>query len=237
MTRAPLADLRETLRLAHGETVIHWRHSARARRVSLRIDPGLGEVVVTLPPSAGRRAGLSLLNHHADWVARRLRDLPAASPFADGHPVPLAGRMVTIRHVPEGRFAARLRDDVLEISGGAEFLPRRVSDFLRAEARRMLDRRVRALCAEAGVSARRVSVKDTRSRWGSCSPTRALAFSWRLVMAPDFVADYVASHEVAHLRHMNHGAEFWALVERLTPNRARAEAWLAAHGPWLLRVG
>ncbi len=228
---------RETLTLADGTAVVRWRRSTRARRISLRIDPALGEVVITLPTRAGRRAGMMVLHTHADWVARRLRALPEALRFADGARVPVGGKLMTIRHVPDGRFAARLRDDTLEVCGAAEFLPRRVADFLRAEARRMLASRVQEVSQRAGVAAARVSIKDTRSRWGSCSPTRALAFSWRLVMAPDFVADYVVSHEVAHLRHMNHGPGFWSLVDQLTPNRTRAETWLAEQGAGLLRVG
>ena len=237
MSGGAAADERETIKLPRGEAVVRWRRSERARRVSLRIDPSRGEVVVTLPGRTGKRFGVALLNDHADWVAARLAALPAALRFADGAEVPVAGRMVGIRHVPDGRFGARLRDEALEVAGAAEFLPRRVSDFLREEARRVLDARVREVCARAGMQARRVTVKDTRSRWGSCSPSRCLAFSWRLVMAPEFVADYVVSHEVAHMRHMNHRAEFWALVDALTPNREEAEAWLSEFGPWLLRVG
>ena len=82
-----------------------------------------------------------------------------------------------------------------------------------------------------------MAVKDTRSRWGSCAANRNLAFSWRLVMAPRFVQDYVAAHEVAHLRHMNHGPRFWALVAELTPHTTAAVEWLRTHGPRLLRVG
>jgi predicted metal-dependent hydrolase len=87
------------------------------------------------------------------------------------------------------------------------------------------------------VTPRRISMKDTRTRWGSCAADGSLAFSWRLVMTPDFVQDYVASHEVAHLKHMNHGKRFWALVNRLTPHTATAIPWLRAEGFRLLRVG
>jgi predicted metal-dependent hydrolase len=94
-----------------------------------------------------------------------------------------------------------------------------------------------AKCAQAGVSARRVTVKDTRSRWGSCAPDGTVMFCWRLVMAPDLVQDYVVAHEVAHLRHMNHGPRFWALVAELTEHRERAVAWLGLYGAGLLRAG
>jgi predicted metal-dependent hydrolase len=123
------------------------------------------------------------------------------------------------------------------VGGSAEFLPRRVADFYRAEARRALSALALHKAEAAALRPRRVSVKDTSSRWGSCAADRSLAFSWRLVMAPPFVQDYVAAHEVAHLRHMNHGPRFWALVAQLTPHSASAMAWLKREGPGLLRIG
>ncbi|MEJ1975723.1 MAG: YgjP-like metallopeptidase domain-containing protein [Acetobacteraceae bacterium] len=105
-----------------------------------------------------------------------------------------------------------------------------MADLLRAEARRRLAAIVAAKCAMAGLTARRVIVKDTRSRWGSCSPDRTLMFCWRLVMAPPLVQDYVVAHEVAHLQHMNHGARFWALVTELTPHTDAAVGWLKREG-------
>lgn len=232
----------EILALPGGPAQIHWRRSRRATRVSLRIDPREGAVVVTLPPRIGRTAGVALLMDNADWVARRLAALPGQIPFADGAEVPLNGTPHRIRHLPGGRGAAWLAQgeiDVAEIhvAGDPAFLPRRVADFLRAEARRRLSARVIEKSTLAGLKPSRVSVKDTTSRWGSCAANRALSFSWRLVMAPDFVQDYVVAHEVAHLRHMNHGPRFWALAESLTPHMAPAMAWLRSEGPRLLRIG
>jgi predicted metal-dependent hydrolase len=142
-----------------------------------------------------------------------------------------------IRHVTEGRGGAWLADGALHVTGGQEFLARRVGDFLRAEARRRLSALVAQKAALADVPVARITIKDTRTRWGSCTADGALAFSWRLLMAPDFVQDYVAAHEVAHLRHMNHGSRFWALVDRLTPHTRQAIPWLQMHGASLLRVG
>jgi predicted metal-dependent hydrolase len=96
---------------------------------------------------------------------------------------------------------------------------------------------VRAKASVVDVAPRRVAVKDTKSRWGSCASNRNLGFSWRLVMAPPHVQDYVAAHEVAHLRHMNHGPRFWSLVAELTPHTEIAVAWLRNNGPKLLRIG
>lgn len=226
----------ETLTLAGGTANVQWRRSARARRVSLRIDPRGGAVVITLPPRASRKSGLQLLMAHADWVQGRIAALPQAMPFSDGATVPLDGVPHIIRHAPGAR-GSLVADGVIHISGRPEFLSRRVTDFLRAEARRRLSDLALAKAAMAGVTARRVSVKDTKSRWGSCSATRDLAFCWRLVMAPPDVQDYVAAHEVAHIKHMNHGAAFWGLVDELTEHRVAAIAWLNREGPQLMRIG
>ena len=227
----------ETLALPSGPARIEWRRSRRARRVSLRIDPRGGAVVVTLPPRAGRTAGMALLMNHADWVAARLAALPVAVVFADGAAVPLHGAEHRIRHVGPARGTVWVEGDEILVAGDPAFLARRVADFFRAEARRRFSELVASKAAAAAVTARRVSVKDTNSRWGSCAADRSLAFSWRLVMAPPHVQDYVAAHEVAHLRHMNHGPRFWALVHELTPHAASAMAWLREEGPRLLRVG
>lgn len=227
----------ELLALPGGPALVQWRRSTRARRVSLRIDPRGGAVVVTLPPRAGRTAGMALLMNHADWVSARLAALPGATPFEDGARVPLHGCDHVIRHLPEMRGLVVVENREILVCGEAVFLQRRVADFFRAEARRHFIDLVQHKAAVAGVAPRRVTVKDTRSRWGSCAANRTLAFSWRLVMAPPHVQDYVAAHEVAHLRHMNHGPRFWALVAELTPHTDAAMAWLRVNGPKLLRVG
>jgi predicted metal-dependent hydrolase len=227
----------EIVTLPSGAARVQWRRNARARRVSLRIDPSDGAIVVTLPLRASRRAGMALLMGHADWVAQRIAALPEAVNLADGAMIPIGGIPHRIRHHPDRRGSAWLEAGELHVTGLLEFLPRRVVDFLRAEAGRRLSVLVRAKAAQAGLIPARITIKDTTSRWGSCAPDGALAFSWRLVMAPDFVQDYVAAHEVAHLRHMNHGPAFWHFVSAMTAHTPRAMAWLRREGPRLLRVG
>ncbi len=227
----------ETLSLAGGPTRVEWRRSTRARRVSLRIDPRDGAVVVTLPPRAARQAGMSLLMDHLDWVNERLAALPGAIPFAAGAVVPLHGADHRIRTADGVRGSAWVDGRSIMVPGDTQFLPRRVLEFFRAEARRRLVALVAAKAEAAGVQPRRITLKDTRSRWGSCAANRNLAFSWRLVMAPRHVQEYVAAHEVAHLRHMNHGPLFWALVAELTPHTDAAVEWLRRNGPRLLRIG
>ena len=216
---------------------IVWRRNARSRRISLRVDPRNGHVVLTLPPRASRRDGLRLLASHADWVQERLRRLPDPAPFAAGATVPVDGAPCPIIHDGAGRGGTWLAPDGLHVSGEAEFLPRRVGDFLRREAGRRFSAAAHEAAGRAGLKPGRITVKDTRSRWGSCTARGGLMFNWRLLMAPPFVQHYVVAHEVAHLRHMNHAPAFWALVDELTPHRAAASAWLTANGPALMRVG
>ncbi len=215
---------------------VEWRRSARARRISLRIDPRSGRVIVTLPSRAAQAAGMALLADHSGWINDRLARLPAPAPFADGVTVPLDGVPHRIRHQP-GQRGDAVQGTELRIGGAPEFLARRVTDLLRTEARRRLAPLAAEKARAAGLQPRRVVVKDTRSRWGSCTADGTLMFCWRLAMAPLLVQDYVVAHEVAHLRHMDHGRGFWALVATLTPHRCAATAWLDAHGAGLQRVG
>jgi len=229
--------LNETLALPGGLARVQWRRNGRARRVSLRINASEGIVVVTLPPRASRRAGMALLMTHADWVSDRLARLPTMIRFGDGEAIPIDGKPCRIRHVPQARGGAWLTEGELHVTGAPEFLCRRVTDFLRAEARRRFTTMVITKTEANALQARRVTVKDTSSRWGSCAPDGSIALCWRLIMAPDFVQDYVVAHEVAHLRHMNHGPKFWELVAHLTPHTTAAMRWLREEGARLQRTG
>jgi len=230
-------DSIELVKLPGGSAPVRWRRSKQARRVSLRIDPRGGAVIITLPQRAARASGMALLVDQADWVAARLQALPQRVNFVDGVSVFLNGEPHRIRHVALGRAGVQVEEGEIRVSGGVEFMPRRVSDFLRAEAKRSLVPQAVAKAALIGARPARVSLKDTSSRWGSCTSSGNLAFSWRLVMAPVYVQDYVVAHEVAHLAHMNHSARFWSLVSDLTPHTKTAMAWLRSEGLQLLRVG
>jgi predicted metal-dependent hydrolase len=228
---------RETVELPGVSAPVHWRRSTHAKRVSLRIDIRHGAVVVTLPWHEKRRAGIALLRAHSDWIKDRLANLPQRIDIVDGATVPFLGEPHRICHRPDLRGVVTVVEGALHVTGQAEFLRRRVLDFLREEAKR----RLKALAGEKaqaeGLAFHNFQVKDTRTRWGSCTSDGCLSFSWRLVMAPIFVQDYVAAHEVAHLRHMNHGPRFWELVDRLTPHTRAAQAWVIDNGAGLQRVG
>ncbi|MCS6854068.1 MAG: M48 family metallopeptidase [Elioraea sp.] len=236
MVESTIAD-RELLPLPHGPAPVLWRRSARARRVTLRIDPARGAVVVTLPPRAGRRQGMALLQAHSRWVADRLGALAPRVAFEEGAVVPLLGVPHPIRHQPEGCGGVWREDGEIWVAGDRAFLARRVADWLRAEARREITPRALDHAARLGRSVKRIAIKDPQTRWASCAPDGTLAFSWRLVLAPAWVLDYVVAHEVAHLVEMNHSHRFWAVVRALTPHTEAAKAWLSVNGARLLRYG
>jgi len=234
---APSRPARETLALDHGIAEVEWRRSARARRVTLRIDPAAGAVVVTLPMRTGRNQGLALLRAHSAWVTERLAALSPRVPFVDGAEVPLLGRPHRIRHLPASVGGVWLEGDEIHVSGEAAFLSRRVAAWLRGHAKAEIAPRAVQHARALDRRFARITIKDPKSRWASCAPDGTLAFSWRLVLSPPWVLDYVVAHEVAHLAEMNHGPRFWAAVALLTPHAEAAKTWLAAHGPRLLRYG
>ncbi len=213
------------------------RINPRARRVLLRFDPAAGGAVLVCPTPGARRRALAFAKRNAAWVRRRLAAQPEAIPFADGVTIPLLGRPCLIRHDPAGRGGVSRVAGEIRVSGRAEHLARRLGDWLRREARREFATRADAMARRLGIDYSRITVRDPRTRWGSCSSRGALSFSWRLILAPEWVLDYVVAHEVAHLREANHGPEFWALVAGLHDDVAGARAWLKAHGSRLHRHG
>jgi predicted metal-dependent hydrolase len=238
-----------------GRTVpVTATHNPRARRIIVRVDLAAGSVQVTSPSRRGMAKALLFAHEQREWIAERLEHVPPPVPFKNGARIPFRGKEHIIRHVgarraetlgaeaergPVWRVRAAETGGLPEIrvTGHASFLQRRVTDWLRAQARVELNEQALAYAQDFGVRPSRITMRDQTSRWGSCSPTRALSFSWRLIMAPPHVLEYVAAHEVAHLRHMNHGPRFWGLVREAIPNYEPAKTWLEIHGPGLHRYG
>ncbi len=236
-----------------GETiVVALRRSPAARRYTLRVRFAARDAVLTMPQRGSLRDARAFAERHAAWIATRLRRLPEAIPFAPGAVAPLRGVDHLLTHRPQARGVvwseplatceslAEQEDApqfALCVTGSVEHMPRRVSDFLKREARRDLEAAVARHTRTLGVPAKSVGLRDPVSRWGSCSATGSLNFSWRLIMAPPFVLDYLAAHEVAHLVHLDHSPRFWALVHSLSKDVDHAEAWLTRQGAQLHKYG
>jgi predicted metal-dependent hydrolase len=231
-----------TIAVAHDGTVfqVSVRRRPTARRMTLRVSGTNGEIVLTLPQRAAFKTAQSFVQGHAGWIASRVARIPEKIGFEPGSLVPLRGVPHRIVHEPGSRGATRLgQGDVpsIIVHGEVASVPGRVRRFLAAEAGRDLAEAVLRHTTNLGIPARKVTLRDTRSRWGSCSSTGALSFSWRLIMAPPLVLDYLAAHEVAHLKEMNHSSRFWAVTRTLCPRTDEAEAWLNRHGAGLHRYG
>ncbi len=213
------------------------RRSPKARRLALRIDPRHDQAELVLPRGVSLEAGRRFAASRAGWLRRRLSALPQRVPFAGGSMIPILGVPHRVRHDPDGPGGVRREPGELVVSGNPAELPRRLEAWLRADARRVLGSRAGLAAARLGRAAPPIGVRDPTTRWGSCSAKGRLSFSWRLVMAPEAVLDYVVAHEVAHLEEANHGARFWRLVEELCPGCKEARRWLRRHGATLHRHG
>jgi len=214
------------------------RVSQRARRVGLRIDPVGRNVELVLPRGVSPSKGLRFLAAKREWVAARLHTLPQPVPFAEGAIVPLLGVPHRIqRESAPSLPPVRIIDGEIRVRGDPAHLACRVRDHLVIMAQTELAPRARRMAVQIGHEVRRVNVRDTKSRWGSCSGRGNLSFSWRLILAPEAVLDYVVAHEVAHLAEMNHGPRFWHLVESLVPGSAGPRSWLKQHRDRLLSYG
>ena len=230
---------RELLKIDGKSVEVILRTNPRARRFIVKVDPATGEVSVVAPSSRSFDRALDFARKEKDWIAGRLADVPEPVSLDVGSTVMFKGVEFAIRS-GEGRGAPVWIDrdairPTIRVGGRQEHASRRLLDWLKREARKKIDERVAEHAAVLGVRPKRITIRDTSSRWGSCSSARSLSFSWRLILAPPAVLDYVVAHEVAHLRELNHKPRFWRLVEMLVPEVERSQAWLSEHGALLHR--
>ena len=213
---------------------VHLRRSGRARRISLRVSGVDGKVTLTVPEGVSERAAIAFARSKADWLRAQIDRRPDIVEVGPGTALPVGGRMVRIASGGPGR-GVRHHGDTLEVSGDPSAVGVRVRAWLKATARDRLSAASDRYAAALGRGYDRITLRDTRSRWGSCTHDGGLMYSWRLVMAPVEVLDYVAAHEVAHLAEMNHSPAFWNTVARLMPGYEAPRRWLRAEGTQLHR--
>ncbi|RCK35243.1 hypothetical protein TH9_00640 [Thalassospira xiamenensis] len=220
-----------------GPLPVRLRPSARATRLKLRIDPAFDGVEIVVPNGISRKTAISMLYQHGDWVTAHMSRLPERVQFVPGAWVPFMGNEHAIRTVPDAKRGVWAEAGVIWVSGLPEHTNRRVSDWLKKQAKLEISPRAHAYAERIGKKVNCISLKDTRTRWGSCSSNGNLSFSWRLVLAPEDVLDYVVAHEVAHLQELNHSARFWAVVENLYGPSKKQQHWLKKNGSALHRYG
>lgn len=231
----------ETLRIGGRSVPVKVRLNPRARRLIVKVHPSTGEVAVIAPSERSVHKALDFARQEGDWIADHLSRVPTPVYLEPGDTVLFKGSLYVLRLSPDARGTVWVDNEAsrptIRVSGRREHAPRRVEDWLKKQARTQILRRVNALTTDLGVKAGRITVRDAASRWGSCSTTGAISLSWRLIMAPNYVLNYVVAHEIAHLKEMNHGARFWRLVDRLVgeDEALAAQSWLRENGTELHR--
>ncbi len=230
--------LQNTYFIELGEThlPIQIKKHRTARKLIVRYQPLTKSITLTLPQRVSIKQGLHFVNEKREWILRQMSEHLAPSPFCDGQIISVLGKNIRLEHVG-GRGLVSEGEGVLQVHGDMEFMERRVQKWLLQKARSEIITLAESFSRQLCVKVKNISLRDTSSRWGSCSADGNLSFSWRLVFAPYEVMSYVVAHEVAHLREHNHSPIFWKLVESICPEYEIWEKWLKKNGKMLYRYG
>lgn len=214
------------------------RRMSQARRMRLSVDPRNGEVRLILPKRAALKPALAWVEGQRGWIETALAALPSTHPILPGEEIPFEGGLLTVDWDPERSRTVRREGDRLLLGGPEEMVSPRILRWLRAQAAVALERETRDYAEKAGVTVAKVTIGDPRARWGSCSCSGDIRYSWRLILAPPAVREATVAHEVAHRLHMHHGPEFHAAVEKLLGRNPAAEReWLRINGSALYWLG
>ncbi len=218
-----------SIKLAGEEVPLTVRLSARARRMKVRVE-ATRALTLILPSGVHPAEGIAFLKKEQDWILDKLGAVAPPVLFEPGAILPIFGKDHVIMHTPGKRGTVVRQDGKIQVCGDRAHLPRRFKDWAYKEIRQALTERVDAHTDHLKVRRGRLSIRDQKSRWGSCSSTGNLNFSWRLIFMPEEVVDYVAAHEVAHLVHLDHSPAFWRVTRSLCPHMKEAQAWLKKNG-------
>ena len=230
------------LEVPHGDDLfrVALKRSPTARRYTLWVSLAKQEITLTMPLKGSLAQASDFAHRYGGWIAERHKKFVPPILCQPGSIIPLRGEPHRIEHRPHARGtvwteANAQGEPLIVVAGKGEYAQRRIKDFLKKQAYHDLDRAVQRYTSMLGIPARRIALKDTTSRWGSCSSAGRLNFSWRLILAPSDILDYLAAHEVAHLKELNHSSRYWRVVESLFPDYENAEKWLKRHGSSLHR--
>lgn len=228
----------EELALIHPR--LEMKISPRARRLALRLDPQRRIMRLVVPRRAPKSKALAFARQHRRWIHEKMESLPAQIPFSGGAVIPVFGQDRTIRvncDITLKRTSITLTENEIMIFSNKEDIAGRLTRFLKKLVEEKLDALASEKAARIGKTVASLQIRDTKSRWGSCGSGGRLSFSWRIIFAPPEALDYLVAHEVAHMVHMNHGREFWALCRDLSADYETGKKWMRNHGHELLRYG
>ena len=201
------------------------KSSLKIKRLNLRIDHKTRSAVLSMPKWCNKKTAFDFVSAHLSWIEEKLASLLALKNFEDGQKLCLFGKPLTICHRPD--FGAPQRvGDTLFVGGQKAFLHRRIKDYIKREAKKEFLSRSQLLAQKLGCTLKGVSIKDTKSRWGSCSSRQHINYSWRIALAPTETIDYLMAHETAHLKNPNHSKVFWETVQSLCTDFTKGKTWL-----------
>ena len=200
------------------------------KKITLRIDKIKKKPVITIPYFCRKKNAYDLAEKNLDWIEAQINNIPKKIAIVNGLTLSIKGKEYIVKHNPKAKRGVWLEGGFINVSGEADFLERRVKDFLKKQCRQELLKLANKKAKQTNKTINKLVLKDTRSRWGSCSTKNNLNFNWRVIMAPFEIMDYLVSHEVAHLTHHDHSKEFWNLVGKLHPNYKQNRQWLQTHG-------
>jgi len=235
--RPPETPLETTIDLGDRTAPLVARINRRARRLIVTVDAVCGRVIVTAPSRRALPEAIDFAKTRTRWITAQLVESGGAKPFCDGLVIPFRGSPTCIEHAGGPRAGVRFESGKIIAGGDEAHLNRRITDWLKSEARRVLTERADHYAGELGRKRGSITIRDTRSRWGSCARDGSLSFSWRLILAPPEILDYVAAHECAHLVHLNHSPAYWRTLRNLGIDSRTARAWFAENGKDLYAYG
>lgn len=208
---------------------IFFSKKAGAKSIRLRLDRK-GNVILTAPFFCSEKRALQFASENISWIKEQLGKHKPIKTFQNGTVFPFLGETCTLMHVPTQKRGVWQEGNLLFVCGESDFIPRRTRDFIKKQMLLYVQKKALELAAHLNEKPGKITLRDTTSRWGSCSSRKDLSFCWKLAFAPLFVLDYIIAHEVAHLIHMNHSHAFWATVAKIDSNRAEAQIWLRKNG-------
>ena len=226
--------------LNSGITAIIKPH-ARSKRIKLKYDAAKGAVIITLPPHVSAIQALEFAEEHEDWIKKQHLKYLNVPAFQAGHMLPFRGKQYLICHDESRAPRIWLEEDKIIVGGRIEGFNIRLENWLKRQAKAIIpqitqefETKLKALYRTKSLG--KISIRDTKSRWGSCSGRGNISLSYRLIMAPEEVMTYVIAHEIAHLKEMNHSEDFWNIVDQLVPNARPAREWLNHDGQELMLI-
>lgn len=224
--------------MIHGKSLsLVVRENSQAKRLTLRLCPVGNKAILTVPLRYSKKQAIGFIEKAKPWLERQMMRICQKHPYVEGMVLPVFGKHYELRHTPSRVFRSWWSEDHLLIHAPVEKFGIFVQKSLHQVATQFLTMRTTLYATRLGKSVNRITLRDTRSRWGSCSPNGNISYSWRLVFAPEQVADYLCAHEVAHLAEMNHSPQFWKIVEDFCPDYKNLRRWLRQNGKSLFQYG